>query len=180
MIFTYDSAVARFGNSYHINKEIKAGRLFRIARGFYSTNKHEDPYAVCALRYPNAVVTADSAFYLQGLTDVVPDRIHLATARNTTRITDPKVVQHFAEPRLLNAGKEMMCRSDVSFPVYSKERLLIEVMRSSASMPFDYYSELIGSFRKIIDDLDIRAIEEYMALFERNGFMGAILQREVL
>ena len=80
MIITHKAAVAEFGSPYRINKEIKANRLFRVARGFYSDTRYADPYALCAMRYPGAIVTMDSAFYLHGLTDRVPDKVHLATA----------------------------------------------------------------------------------------------------
>ena len=40
---------------------------------------------MCAL-HPLAVLTMDSAFYLHGLTDVIPELVYVATPRNTTRI----------------------------------------------------------------------------------------------
>ncbi len=180
MIITHEAAVAKFGSPYHINKEVEAGRLFRVARGFYSDSRHADPYALCAMRYPGAIVTMDSAFYLHGLTDRVPDKVHLATARGATRISDPGVVQHFAEDRLLGPGKTLVERNGAQIQVYSRERMLVELMRASASMASDYYAELIGSYRRIVDELDIYVVEEYMDMFERNGYMAYILQREVL
>ena len=54
VIVSHKTAVAEFGSLYRINKEIKAGRLFRVARGFYSDTRHVDPYALCAVRYPGA------------------------------------------------------------------------------------------------------------------------------
>ena len=180
MILTHEAAVAEFGSPYRINKEIKAGRLFRVARGFYSDARHVDPYALCAVRYPDAIVTMDSAFYLHGLTDRVPGKVHLATSRRATRISDPGVVQRFSEDRLLDPGKTVIERNGAKIPVYSRERMLVELMRASASMAPDYYAELIGAYRRIADDLDLYAVEEYMGMFERSGYMADILQREVL
>ena len=180
MIITHEAAVAKYGSPYRINKEIEAGRLFRVARGYYSDVRHADPYALCAVRYPGAIVTMDSAFYLHGLTDRVPDRVYLVTARGATRVSDPGVVQRFSEDRLLNPGKTTIRRSGADIQVYSRERMLVELMRASASMAPDYYAELIGSYRRLVDELDLYAVEEYMDLFERNGYMATILQREVL
>ena len=180
MILTHEAAVAEFGSPYRINKEIKAGRLFRVARGFYSDARHVDPYALCAVRYPDAIVTMDSAFYLHGLTDRVPDKVHLATSRRATRISDPGVAQRFSEDRLLDPGKITVERSGARIPIYSRERMLVELMRTSASMAPDYYAELIDAYRRIADDLDLYAVEEYMEMFERSGYMADILQREVL
>lgn len=180
MIITYETASLEFGSSYNINKEIKAGRLYRVARGYYSDQRHVDPYELCALRFPQAVVTADSAFYLHGLTDVVPDKAHLATSRGSTRISDANVVQHFTREELLQPGKQLMSRSGVDVPVYSKERMLVELIRHASSVPLDYYSELIRAYRKIIDELDLYAVEEYIELFGRNEYMYNVLQKEVL
>ena len=64
--------------------------------------------------------------------------------------------------------------------MYNRERMLVEVMRRQASLPLDYYKEVISSYRKIADELDIALVEDYMALFKKNDFMFDILQREVL
>ncbi len=180
MIIAHEAAVAEFGSPYRINGEIQVGRLFRVARGFYSDTRHVDPYALCVMRYPGAIVTMDSAFYLHGLTDRVPDKVHHVTTRSATRITDVGVVQRFSEDRLLNLSKTVIERNGSKIQVYNRERMLIELMRASASMAPDYYAELIGSYRRIADELDLYAVEEYMEMFERNGYMADILQREVL
>lgn len=64
--------------------------------------------------------------------------------------------------------------------VYNKERLLVEVMRRQATLPLDYYKEIIASYRRIVEDLDLRLVEDYMSLFKRQDAMFDILQREVL
>ena len=180
MIITRERAVERYGSDYRIAKELEAGRLHRVAHGYYSDRRHEDPYALAALRYPGATVTMDSAFFLHGLTDVIPERVHLATSRSATRISDPAVVQHFSEDRLLEAGRTHIERDGAHIPIYSRERMLVELMRRSRSMPLDYYREIMGSYRRIADELDIREIEDLIGLYERSGFMFDILQREVL
>ena len=180
MIMTHAQAVEEYGSPYRINKEIESNRLFRLARGFYSKNRHEDPYALATMRYPDAIVTMDSAFWLHGLTDVIPDRVHLATPRDSTRISDAGIVQHFSEDRLLLPGKTSIVREGNDIPIYDKERMLVELMRNSASLPFDHYKEIMSSYRKIADELDIRAIEDYISLFERNDYLYDALQREVM
>lgn len=180
MILSYQEAKERHGSAYQINKEVQAGRLYKPARGFYSDTPHCDPYALAALRHPHAIVTMDSAFYIHGLTDVMPGKVHLATLRNATRIADPGVVQYFSEGRLFEPGCTEVERAGVRVRIYSRERMLVELMRNASSMPLDYYKEIVGSYRKLADELDIRAVEDHMALFERNDFMFDILQKEVL
>ena len=177
---THNAAVVKFGSPYRINKEIESGNLYRLARGYYSDTQYVDPHILCAMRYPNSIVTMDSAFYLHGLTDRIPDKVHLISARGTTKISDSNVVQHFSEKHFLNHGMIVIKRNGFDIKIYNRERMLVELMRVSKSMPLDYYSELIGSYRKIVNELDLYTVEEFMAMFKRNKYMNEILQREVL
>jgi predicted transcriptional regulator of viral defense system len=122
----------------------------------------------------------DTAFYIHGLTDVVPDSTYLATKRNATRITEKDIIQVFIQEELFDAGVEKMTYDGSVIAIYNKERMLVEAMRNSKSMPFDYYKEIISNYRKQIDSLDFRKIEDYIGLFKRNGYLREILQREVL
>lgn len=58
--------------------------------------------------------------------------------------------------------------------------MLVELMRNSANMPLDYYKEVTSSYCKRIDAMDMRAVEDYMNLFERNDYMWDILYKEIL
>ena len=180
MLITHETAIEQYGSPYRIDREVTAGNLFKVARGIYSDVRNADPYAIAALRYPKAIVTMDSAFYLHGLTDFVPMQVHLATLRNATRIKDPSIVQSFSSEKTFGMGKVTIERSGTSISIYSRERMLVELMRASSSMPLDYYKEIVASYRRIVEELDLRAVEDYMAAFERNGYMFEILRKEVL
>ena len=75
MIYGYDDMLARFGSAYQIGKAVDSGELFKVARGLYSSERHPDPNAVVCALYPQAALTMDSAFYLHGLTDAVPELV---------------------------------------------------------------------------------------------------------
>lgn len=87
----------------------------------------------------------DSAFYLHGLTDVVPELVHVATPRNSTRIRDSGVRQHFMLPGLLGTGVQAM-EGGYAVRAFSWERMLVELLRNAGTLPMDYYRELIGSY----------------------------------
>ena len=64
--------------------------------------------------------------------------------------------------------------------IYSRERLLIELLRYKSKLPFDLYKEVLLSFRKIITQLNMQDIQDYaMAAPKRKMIMEA-LQMEVL
>ena len=44
----------------------------------------------------------------------------------------------------------------------------------------DYYRELIGSYRRIADGLDMREVEDCLALYQRCDSLFDMMQREVL
>lgn len=179
MLYSYDDMLARYGSAYQIGRAVDSGALFKVARGLYSDERHPDPNAVVCVLYPQAVLTMDSAFYLHGLTDVVPELVHVAMARNSTRIKDARVRQHFMEPALMDVGVGAT-GDDGSIRLFTKERMLVELLRCAGSMPLDYYKELIGSYRKIADELDMREVEDCMALYKRADALFDMMQREVL
>ncbi len=48
-----------------------------MARNFYPDACHADPCALCALRYPNAIVTMDGTFCIRGLADRISDKVRM-------------------------------------------------------------------------------------------------------
>lgn len=180
VVLTYESALEEAGSRGALETKVRSGELFKIGRGIYSSSEHPDPLVVAHVLYPDAVITMDSALALYGLTDVPPDKVHLATARDTTRISRPGYRQYFTERELLDPGAAERDIGHGIIRIYDRERLLVEVMRRQATLPLDYYREVIASYRRISEDLDIRLVEDYMALFKRQDAMFDILQREVL
>ena len=66
-----------------------------------------------------------------------------------------------------------------SIPIYSKERMLIELIRYKTKLPFDYYKEIILNYRKELPKLNIQEIQDLaMEAPKSNKIMG-ILQTEV-
>lgn len=179
-VLTYESALERAGSRSALEAKVKNRELFKIDRGVYASSEHPDPLVVAHALYPDAIITMDSALASYGLTDVPPDKVHLATARDATRISRKGYRQYFTERELLNPGEVETDMGHGNVRIYNRERLLVEVMRRQAALPLDYYREIIDSYRRISEELDIRLVEDYMSLFKRQDAMFDILQREVL
>jgi len=180
MLYGYDYMLRRYGSAYQICKAVDSGAVYKIARGLYSDERHPDPNAVACALWPQAVLAMDSAFYLHGLTDVVPELVHVATPRNSTRIRDARIRQYFMEPALIAVGVETMGEEGSVIRTFTRERMLVELLRNAGTLPLDYYKELIVSYRKIIDDLDMREVEGFMALYKRADSLFDMMQKEVL
>lgn len=76
-----------------MRRKVDSGDLFRVAKAVYSENAYVSEIAVLSYRYPNVVVTMRNAFYMHGLTDVIPDAYDLATDRDAAKIKDRQVHQ---------------------------------------------------------------------------------------
>lgn len=64
MLFSYAAVKNKYGNEYQIKKAISSGELFKIENGVYSDNKVVPKIAVIAFKYPNAIFTSESAFFI--------------------------------------------------------------------------------------------------------------------
>lgn len=73
MLRTRAECIKEYGSDYYINRLIVEGKLFRIEKGIFSEKEYVPELAILSYKYPRAVITMDTAFYLYGFTDVVPD-----------------------------------------------------------------------------------------------------------
>ncbi len=168
MILSYKQCIEKFGSDYQLKKEIKAGRIFQKEKGIYSDEKSVSELELIHQKYPRAIYTGESAYFYYDLTDVIPDYHVLATKREDSRIKDDMVRQVFVKDELFLVGKTTMDYRGTRINIYSKERLLIDLMRFKKKMPFDYYKEIIGNYRELTNNMDFFLIEAYAAMF-RNG-----------
>jgi predicted transcriptional regulator of viral defense system len=180
MLLTFTEAKERCGSQYRLERAVASGQMHRLDSGLYSARPHVGHFEAIAKRYPYAIITSDTAFYIHGMTDVIPDKTYLATRRNATRIGDPAIVQVFMTDALFEPGKMSLEYDGATVSIYSRERMLVELLRKSKSMPFDYYKELVASYRKIAEELDFGMVEEFAMLYKRNGHILDALQKEVL
>jgi len=169
-----------YGYPLKVREALSRGEIFKVGRGFYSNKPHINPFLLVAAKYPYAIITMDTAFYIYRLTDVIPDKTYLATMRSATRINDTFVKQVFLSEEIFEPGKTDLEYDGVLITIYDRERMLIEALRNSKSMPFDYYKEIIAGYRRISDGLDYQKINEYISLFKKNEYLYNMLRREVL
>lgn len=134
---------------------------------------------IASKKYSSAIITMDSAFYYYDLTDVIPRKTFVATNRNSNTIKDEKIVQIKVPKDILDYGKEEVIVDGEKVKMYDKERLLVELIRKRKQIPFDYYKEIVSSYRKISKDLDMYKIEKYLSLYKNETNIADALLREV-
>ena len=179
MLYTYKECLEKFKSKYNINKLVSEGLLYKQEKGFYSDEKFIPALRIISLKYPKAVLTMNSAFYYHNLTDVIPDKYYLATKRGAPKIADNRVIQIFENSDQLLLGAEYFQQNNMKILMYNKERMLVELLRNKIKLPFDYYKEILGNYRKIIHDLDIPKIQDYTYALPKSRMITEALQMEV-
>ena len=180
MLYTYNDCIKEYGSDYQLKKALSDQKLYKVEKGIYSSEKYASDLDVISLKYPNAVFTDESAYYYHDLTDVIPDKYYLATRRTDSRIRDKRVIQSFISNEVFDHGIIDMSYNNAVIRIYSRERVLIELMRFRSRYPRDYYKEIINSYRDIIYELDIQAIQEYAEQLPKSAMVKKTLRMEVL
>ena len=179
MVYTHKQCLKERGSSYQIKKAVKAGDLVQIEKGIYSDTSDVSPLAIISAKYPDAIITLDTAFYYHGLTDVIPDEYCIATSKHARKLRDPRIRQIYVPDEILNLGAIGMIRRDAAFKIYDKERMLTELLSRKNSLPYDYYKEILGNYRNQVHELDIERIQEYAESFPKHKLISEALSAEV-
>ena len=169
----------KYKTNIELEKAIKNKKIFKIDHGIYSDKEIVDPMILFSKKYENSIITMDTAFYFYNLTDIIPDKVYLATNRNSNTIKRENIIQVWVPKEKLNVGKEKIKVNGNTINIYNKERLLVELIRKRNQIPFDYYKEIINNYRKIVNTLDSYKIEQYIALYKNENTLGNIILREV-
>ena len=179
MLYSYNECLEIWRSDYQIKQQVAVGSLFQLEKGIYSDTPYASTLSIIIKKYPKAIITMDSAFYYHGLTDVIPDKYCVATDKHSIGLRDVRICQYYVRSDLLNVGAVVAERSGVTFRLYDRERMLIELLRYRNKLPYDYYKEIIGNYRDIVYDLDIERVQEYAAVFPRHKMITEALEKEV-
>ena len=180
MLYSYKQCLETYKTDYFLEKALEEKKLFKVEKGIYSDTPSWSKIAVIAFKNPNSIFTMNSAFYYQDLTDEIPDNFFIATERNSTKIKDSEVKQFFYPKETFELGVEEKKILGTSVKVYTKERMLIELMRHKNKIPFDYYKEIVSNYRNKTYELDIQWLEENVSKFPASKKIMDAVQLEVL
>lgn len=180
MLLSYQECLEKYGTDYKIKKNLQEGKLYVKEKGIYSDKRYVPELEIISKKYPNAIITLNSAFYYYGLTDTIPDFYYVATQKSSRKISDTRVKQIYDNSVAFEMGKTTIEYDGVDITIYNKERLLVELIRNKRKFSFDLYKELITSYRKIIHELDIAAVTEYAYELPKRNMVMETLRLEVL
>ena len=179
MLYRTDEILKKYKTNIELEKAIKNKKIFKIESGIYSSQEFVNYLLVISQKYPNAVFTSDSAFYYYNLTDVIPQKYYLATNRKASKIMDNKVKQIYVSEDKFNIGVTTIKVDGIKIKIYDKEKLLIELVKNSKNIPFDYYKEIINNYRSISDKLDMNKLSDYLNYYKNDIDLFLKIQKEV-
>ena len=180
MLYSYNQCIEKYGSKYLVKKAVESGELFRKEKGVYSDEKYVSSLEIISMKYPNAIFTLNSAFYYYDLTDTIPEHYYLATSRGAAKIQDKRVIQIFENSDALELGITYLEKEGCRIKIYDRERMLVELLRNKNKLSFDYYKEILLNYRKIIEDLDMQAIQDYVYAVPKSEMIMETMQLEVL
>lgn len=170
MISTTKELLELGETEYSIKKKLIDGSLFLIERGYYATSqdKNYKNEAFISKKYPFAIITGLSAFFIYGLTDHIPDCFYLATEQHSFPIRRDDIKQSYQDGAFFDVGVTNKQIDDGVVRTYDLERLLIELFRLKEKYPREVFYEVLASFRKIKDQIDFYKLNKYLRCFS-NG-----------
>jgi len=179
MIYNYTELKSKGLNDRKIQNMLANKELYYIERGIYSDILHYDRLELIAKKYPKAIFASESAYFYLGLTDYIPKHYFIATKNSTRKIKDEKIKQSFVSNNLFEIGKEEFVYSNIKINMYNKERMLIELIKNRNTISYDYYKEIIGNYRDIVNDLNMSKINNYLKVFANGDKIFEIIHKEV-
>jgi len=179
MVYKYDEIIKRYGSDYKLKKAIENNEIFKIEKGLYSDIKYTSDLEIITKKFPDAIFSMSSAFYFYNLTTVIPKKYQLAINKKRRKIEFENIELLYISESFFEVGKTMLETHNTKINIYDKERLLIELIRNKNKISYDLYKEVLNNFREIIDDLDLRRIEEYLKLFRYRKSIIEAIRKEV-
>ena len=110
----------------------------------------------------------------------MPDVIDLATPRDAAKIKDKRVKQYFVSEEFFKEGIDHIDYEGYRISVYSKERMLVELLRYKSKLSYDFYKEVVLNYRKILPTLNIQEIQDLALDAPKSAKVLDLLQSEVL
>ena len=166
MLYNYKEAIGLYGNDYNLKKALLNKQIFKVEKGIYSDG--ENNYTTIELvlkKYSHAFLVKDSALHLIGFINEEPAKIHIGTARNSLRIKDDRIQQHFysnLDVAILSEGawykhSHLLSRENIKthstdngnrIRLFNLKALFYDVVRSHRTYPKPVLFDLLERFKK--------------------------------
>ena len=143
---------------------VKAGKLKRVAQGYYSLPEEiEDELVVISRRSPKLVFSHETALVLHRLHNRIPERptVTIPTGASVPRSIGQNVLAYRVKPEWHDIGRtELASFQGNAVPCYDLERTICDVIRSYSRMDVESYAGALKSYAER-KDRDVALLFEY-------------------
>ena len=170
MIYSYSDIIIIEKNERKAREAIASFKYKKVAPGLYTDDQGNISYLeLISKRYKNVTVTMQTAFEFYDLTDVNYDKYTIAFPHGSRKINDDGITQLFIDKDIYDIGRIKIEKDGVGFYIYDRERLLIELIRNKKKLPFDYYKEVVNSYRRLFKEgaIDTSLLLKYTKRFKQ-------------
>ena len=151
--------------SIYLSRYVKKHNLKQVARGFYAREDWIiDPYLVFQYTYPQFIYSFNSAIYLHGLGDILPNYLEVTRPLNYHPFTNKRddVVIHTDTVEVsYNLGIINVATSLGNIVrVYDKEKTICDIIKNKDKIDFEVYVKALNIYSKS-KDKNINKLMEY-------------------
>ncbi len=179
MLYRFRDLIDKYGNGYQIKKKMASGQIIKRNDGLYADSDNISFTDVIVKKYPKAVITGLTAYYCYNLYDINPPVIHVASQRDTSKISNPTIVQHFVAKSIFKLGIINLKINNSEIKIYDKEKLLIELIRNKDKYSESQFSNIIDNYKVIKDTLDFHKINDYLSYYPNGKQLSIELEKYV-
>lgn len=156
--------------SIYLSRYVKKAGLKQITRGFYAlSNWIVDPYLVFQYTYPQFIYSYDSAIFLHGLGDILPNYFEVTGPFNYRPMskTHGEVITHTdIRDDTYNLGKTSTKTSFGNVVnVYDKEKTICDLIKHKDKVDFEVYVKALNNYAKT-KDKNINKLMEYARIMK--------------
>lgn len=131
---------------YFINKLIKDGYIKKISTGIYSkTDCFDDEFSIIQHRYKKVVFSYNTALYLIGETEVIPNTIEVTVPReyNINSFVINMDIHYIKNEYLLLGAIQIESPYGNTITCYNLERTLCDIIKNESSLDKEQINKII-------------------------------------
>lgn len=139
--------------SIYLTRYAKKHNLMRINRGFYAKEEWiVDPYLVFQYTYPQFIYSFNSAIYLHGLSDILPNYLEVTKPINYhpfTKKRDDVIVHTDTVDSSYHLGiVEIVTSLGNIVRAYDKEKTICDIIKNKERIEFEVYAKVLNNYAK--------------------------------
>lgn len=156
--------------SIYLSRYVKKYNLKQIVRGFYATNDWiVDPYLVFQYTYPRFIFSFNSAIYLHGLGDILPNYLEVTgpfNYRPMSKNRDDIITHTDTVDKTYNLGIiDAYTTFGNVIRVYDKEKTICDLIKNKDKIEFEVYVKALNNYAKS-KDKNINKLMEYARIMK--------------